>query len=1243
MINGIKLRALLDTGANVSTISHGKFCETFNDVPLQPLQEFKLNIEGAGGQILPYLGFIEVDLTIPKLSVEPVSCVMLVTPDTTYSQKVPVILGTNILAVIMKNIEQTCGDRYLQTTTLPDAWYFTFRCMKVQVREVVRANGRLAVIKCAIAQKIVIPSNATVMIDGKLDRKGQSVTGIGLTQSWKDSSVPSSVSITPTLVDVQSNGPVCVEMSNLSSNAVVIDPGAVLCQVQTCELVSGLPEAQNNVIPDEAWLKKIDISDPKLTAEQREDILRLVSSWHDVFSKHDLDVGLTGLVKHRINLTDFSPFKQRHRKIPHSMYKEVRDHLQQLLDAGIIRRSQSPWASNVVLVRKKDNSLRLCVDFRQLNKRTVKDAYALPRIDELLEGLGGNQYYSVLDMKSGYHQVGITDEHKEYTAFTAGPLGFYEYTRLPFGLSNAPATYQRLMESCLDDLVFGEDKVCHIYLDDIILASKTYEEHKRCLEKVFQKLKDAGLKLSPKKCCLFKSKVKYVGHIVSANGIETDSEKTIKVSNWPIPKNADEVRTFLGFTSYYRRFVKNFAAIAKPLNHLLAGTRNKKKRYRKSCSRTDAAGKWEWGESQQTAFNKLKETLMSPPILAYPDYTKPFILHTDASLHGLGAVLYQNIDGMDRAIAYASRGLSLAEQRYPIHKQEFLALKWAITSKFHDYLYGTKFIVFTDNNPMTYVLEKAKLDATAHRWIAALGVYDFTIKYRSGKSNADADGLSRMPQTDDFSEVSPDCIKTLCQSHICNHYITSLSMTSVPSELNLYDDVIPRDWRMIQSQDPVVNQFVRAVTQSKKPGVLQVGTRHGKILLREFNKLVIKRGVLYRKIQSKDDYVFQLVLPESYKKIALKGAHDDMGHLGRDKTLAVLRDRLYWPNMTSDVDEYVKACERCIKRKSPTDVRVPLVNITSSQPMELVCVDYLSLEMSAGGYEHLLVITDHYTKYAVAVPTKNQSAIVTAQALFNNFIVHYGFMKRLHSDQGAQFEGNIIKELCKLAGNVKSRTPPYNPASNGITERFSRTLLSMLGTLDPEHKQDWKSQVGHLVHSYNCCIHDSTGFSPYRLMFGRDPRLALDVILGIVSDEKPETDYCKHVSQLRDCLRRAYQLASRNSDHARERQKLNHDLHVRAAVLEVGDRVLVKVLAVKGKNKIADRWEDHPYVVIEHPNDDIPVYIVTKEDDDGPVRTLHRKHLLPIGSLPVSRKHKDVLDQDNRPSLAKSERAEKWS
>jgi transposase InsO family protein len=584
-------------------------------------------------------------------------------------------------------------------------------------------------------------------------------------------------------------------------------------------------------------------------------------------------------------------------------------------------------------------------------------------------------------------------------------------------------------------------------------------------------------------------------------------------------------------------------------------------------------------------------------------------------------VLYQTIDGVDRVIAYASRGLSNAEQRYPVHKLEFLALKWSVTKKFHDYLYGNSFVVYTDNNPMTYVLEKAKLDAAGHRWIAALGAYDFQIKYRPGKANSDADGLSRMPQIsdpDEYCEVSLDSVKALCQSHSCAQYVTSLSISaSLPTGLDLYEEVVPRDWRQLQSQDPVVNQFVRAVTRSKKPNVSEVSSRRGNILLREFGKLVIKRGVLYRRICDKNEIIFQLVLPEKFQKLALKGAHDDMGHLGRDKTLGVLRERVYWPNISNHVDDYLKSCERCIRRKSPTDIRVPMVSIRSSQPMELVCMDYLTLEMSKGGYEHLLVITDHFTKYAVAVPTRNQTAKVTADALFSHFIMHYGFPKRLHSDQGANFESNVIRELCTLSGMIKSRTTPYNPSGNGITERLNRTLLNMLGTLEPKDKQDWKSQIGSLLHAYNCCKHDSTGFSPYRLMFGRQPRLALDVVLGLISDQPVQQEYGKYVDHLRNSLKHAYELATRNSGVAQQRQKSHHDIRARAAILEVGDRVLVKILAVKGKNKIADRWENDPYLVQEQPNSEIPVYIVKKEDGSGTCKTLHRKHLLPIGSLPV--------------------------
>ena len=334
----------------------------------------------------------------------------------------------------------------------------------------------------------------------------------------------------------------------------------------------------------------------------------------------------------------------------------------------------------------------MCVDYRQLNNRTVKDSYALPRIEELLDTLAGSKYFSVLDMKSGYHQVEVLKEHKCRTAFTVGPLGFWEFNRLPFGLSNAPATYQRLIEQCLGDLNM---KICAIYLDDLIIFSSTLEEHLERLDIVLRRLKECNLKLNLKKCKFLQTKVKYVGHIVSENGVEADPEKIEKIRNWPTPKNAEEVRQFTSFAGYYRRFVKDFSKIAKPLTELHPNTTVKNGKKVKSSK------PFVWQTDQQNAFDQLKEALMSHPVLGYPNYNTPFELHTDASAKGLGAVLYQRQNDKLGVISYASRGLKRSEKNYPAAKLEFLALKWAVTEKLHDYLYGTTFTVVTDNNPLT--------------------------------------------------------------------------------------------------------------------------------------------------------------------------------------------------------------------------------------------------------------------------------------------------------------------------------------------------------------------------------------------------------------------------------------------------------------------------------------------------------------------------------------------------------------
>ena len=348
-------------------------------------------------------------------------------------------------------------------------------------------------------------------------------------------------------------------------------------------------------------------------------------------------------------------------------------------------------------------------DLRKLNERTIKDAYSLPRIEESLDCLNGAQIFSSIDLKSGYW---------------------------PFGLTNAPATFQRLMESCLGEMHLNW---CIIYLDDIIVFSKSREEHLERLKGVFQKLREAGLKLKPSKYEFFRDKIAYLGHIISKAGVETDPKKIQNITDWVRPKTVTDVRQFLGFTNYYRKFIKQYAQIANPLNKLISGENAKKKNK-----------KVEWTAECEEAFKKLKEICTHTPVLTYADYKRPFKLTTDASKKGLGAVLSQvGEDGKERPVAFASRTLNKAEKNYTTHKLEFLALKWSITDRFHEYLYGSTFEVFTDNNPLSYVLSSAKLDATGQRWIASLqGPYNFKIHYKPGRLNQVADSLSRIDRDD---------------------------------------------------------------------------------------------------------------------------------------------------------------------------------------------------------------------------------------------------------------------------------------------------------------------------------------------------------------------------------------------------------------------------------------------------------------------------------------------------------------
>lgn len=861
-----------------------------------------------------------------------------------------------------------------------------------------------------------------------------------------------------------------------------------------------------------------------------------------------IGLGRTSLTKHVINTENATPIRTIQYPLSPEKKKALNEELDKMLELDVVTPSESPWNNPVLLVKKPNGDWRFCLDCRKLNAVTKGDCYAIPYMPQILDSLKEARYLSSIDLSSSFWQIPLESrDSQDKTSFTVPGRGTFKFKVMPFGLCGAPARQQRLMDS-----LFGhgfcsdiENGIVYCYIDDIIIASADFKTHLILLKRVLEKLKFAKLSINFEKSKFFRNSIKYLGYVVDEFGLRTDPEKVSAILNFPTPTSAKEVKMFLGTCSWYRRFIRDFSTIAAPLNKLTCTGKN--------------APSFSWSEDAEQAFLALKNALVTAPVLAVPDFDKPFTVHCDASSFGLGGMLSQNIDGHDHPIAFVSRSLNKAERNYSATEREALAVLFAV-EKFEPYLGSRPFKVVTDHSSLKWFTKLENPSGRLARWFCRLSQFNFEIEHRKGTDNVVPDALSRLLRVD---------------------------------QVNVTDGSIQDEW------------YDKILDGCKKHPL-------------NFPNFCIKNNVLYRFSKSKynllSEFDWKQVVRKDQRENVIRENHCDptAAHLGVFKTHRRLCLQYFWPGMHKDVVDFIKNCDTCAAYKPSQKATPGLMGQPKvcQRPFQVLSVDIVGpLPRSRSGFVYILVVTCCFSKFTLIFPMRRATSAEVVKHFEQRVILAHGVPETVIADNGVQFTGSEFRNLLSRYKIPNLHfTPRYTPQVN-LVERYNKTIMTAVASYVEDNHRSWDEHLAKIQFAINSAVNESTGFSPFFLVHAREPVISgsfykdpdKEYIAGIPRDEYAgEFHVLQSVFEtVREKLLRAH---AENSTH--------YNLRRRPAKFSVGDvvwkRTFVHSDAEKFKMaKLAPKFEKCRVKKVLSPL----VYELERVVDNHPIGSWHIKDL----------------------------------